>query len=719
MVRDFQARRAQTKRRFRQIDSNSNGGHHHELEVVDDLAHAAQFAIVPPLTNTGCNSAAATTTSTSTHGSAALAAESVGASDPAKKHVQEDGNEIEVDDSDDDVSDASIADGAGIDGDKEADKDNDKEDNDDDSSDDDESDDEDLVEAMQRMEQATAREEEAGLTTSNAPKTENEVDGYKVPIRELESQLQIRLTVDDESTTTAGAETAANTKNKNITENQLSLAGTIQNYMVVDRTVVVASAAVSPSSSSGPQAQATGPLDEGSLLVVKMQQHAANASANTDGDGDGASSSDAATTLIPLGRIFEVFGPVSQPLYTIRLPSPPSSSKDKQKLPPNRNKSSKKNSKKIHPATEAKEVNEKGDSTTATVDGNQDGTKSAPSDIEIREGEIMSDAASPPEVSEKANETTAMDEESSSPSTEIDTVGKDKNNASENDDTRAQPQSLLCEDKESSSTRDKEGPGSMAETTTPGSSNDNDAAPEKVVVDMWAVDGDYAKFLSRNKNIEVYYIQDEAKLIDTGFVMRSSGKGCDASNIYDEEIINTNEAYYSDDEKEREAKNKKKGAGRKKNQKRNADREQHDNRRQQHNNNSTAKYPNNNNAASTGYYGQPPPPPQNYGYGQRHHGSLPQGFHHHMAQQRHHQHQYSHPHGRVGQQTQHPTHHQYPPGSAFHRQASGAPPPPPPPPQGQHNQSYPYQQGAPQRAQRQAPPPPPPRNSNEPPAYQY
>mmetsp|Transcript_24278 Transcript_24278/g.53132 ORF Transcript_24278/g.53132 Transcript_24278/m.53132 type:complete len:691 (+) Transcript_24278:143-2215(+) len=690
MARDFQTRRAQTKRRFRQIDNSNNSGHQ-QLEVVDDLAHAAQFAIVPP------NNSAAATTCTS------ALAESVSTADPTKK--QEDGNEIEVnDDSDDDDSDASIADAAGIDG--------DKEDKDDDSSDDDESDDEDLAEAMQRMEQATAREEEAGLTTLNAPKTENEVDGYKVPIQELESQLQIRLTVDDESTsTTTATATAANKKKKNITENQLSLAGRIKNYMAVDRTVVVASAAVSPSS-SGLQ-QATGPLDEGSLLVIK-KQHAANTS--TDDSAPYADTSEAATTLIPLGRIFEVFGPVSQPLYTIRLPSPPWSSKDKQKLVPNQNKISKKNSnkenckKQKNQLTEAKKVNEKGDD--AAVDGNQDDAKMSRNDKEIREGEVSSDNKSPPEMSEKANEATAMEEESSSPSpsTEADTVGKEQNNAFKNEDTRTQPQSILREDKESS-TSDKEGSDTKADTTAPGS---NDAAPEKVVVDMWAVDGEYAKFLCRNKNIEVYYIQDEAKLIDTGFVMRTSGKGCDASNIYDEEIMNTNEAYYSDDEKEREAKNKKKGAGRKKNQKRNIDRQQqHENQSQQHNN--STRYSNNNNIASTGYYGQPPPPPppQSYGYGQRH--SLPQGFHHHMIQQQQQQ-QQQYPHGRV--QQPHPTHHQYPPGSAFHRQASGAPPPPPPPPPG-HNQSYLYQQGAPQQARRQAPPPPPPMNSNEPPAYQY
>lgn len=29
------------------------------------------------------------------------------------------------------------------------------------------------------------------------------------------------------------------------------------------------------------------------------------------------------TTVVPLGRIVEVFGPVSRPLYSLRLPDPP------------------------------------------------------------------------------------------------------------------------------------------------------------------------------------------------------------------------------------------------------------------------------------------------------------------------------------------------------------------------------------------------------------
>jgi hypothetical protein len=56
----------------------------------------------------------------------------------------------------------------------------------------------------------------------------------------------------------------------------------------------------------------------------------------------------------------------------------------------------------------------------------------------------------------------------------------------------------------------------------------------------------------------VYYIEDEAKLLDTFAIMRNSGKGCDASNLYDEEVLNVNDLYFSDDEEERQFKSNKK-----------------------------------------------------------------------------------------------------------------------------------------------------------------
>jgi len=537
MGRDHR-RRSQTKRRFRQIE----GGQEDVLETVDDLAHAAQFAIFPA-------SAVAPISQEEIIG------------DPMK---EEDDNEIEVggddDDDDDDDSDSDAV----------TNDENNEDDNDDSESDDDESDDEDLAEALKQMEQASAEEEAKSATTSNPPKTENEVDGYKVPIQELESQLQIQLTVK------GGTETSM------ATNNEVSLAGRLKNYMLVDRTVVVQSIAYSR------------PLDEGSLLIVKKSVK--------DGDGKNAST----TSWIPLGRIFEVFGPVSQPLYTIRLPSPPS--KIKKTQPHTR-------SSKDHPKKSEEKIDE----------------------------QVINDE-SPTVDNIESNETIAVQKES--PLTQENEVTK---SVAKNDE------------------------------------------PEGSVIDPWAMDGEYAKFLSDNEDIQVYYIQDEAKLIDTGLVLRISGKGCDASNIYDEEIIDPSEAYYSDDEKEREAKNKKKGASRRKKQHgNNGNRFQNNQHRPRNFHQQPGQYQFRQNSTPP----PPPPPPQSYPYSQ-HTGNLPSGFHPQQG----------------GLQQASPL-YQYPVQSAFHGQSSIPPPPPPP----MSHQQYPHQRAAPSSM---PPPPPPPRNPNEPPAYQY
>lgn len=52
----------------------------------------------------------------------------------------------------------------------------------------------------------------------------------------------------------------------------------------------------------------------------------------------------------------------------------------------------------------------------------------------------------------------------------------------------------------------------------------------------------------------VYYVPDEARPLDTAQVLRNSGRGCDASNWYDEEVDDAQQLDYSDDEQERAAK---------------------------------------------------------------------------------------------------------------------------------------------------------------------
>ena len=74
--------------------------------------------------------------------------------------------------------------------------------------------------------------------------------------------------------------------------------------------------------------------------------------------------------------------------------------------------------------------------------------------------------------------------------------------------------------------------------------------PEDEDADPWAEDGRHTKLLRGHPSIDVYFVRDEARLIDTSHVIQLSGKGCDASNLYDEEL-NANEIDYSDDEEER------------------------------------------------------------------------------------------------------------------------------------------------------------------------
>lgn len=246
--------------------------------------------------------------------------------------------------------------------------------------------------------------------------------------------------------------------------------------MVEDRTIVVESAATGSSSA---------PLDEGSLLVIRIQ-------------GEEPPKSQ----LVPLGKVFEVFGPVSRPLYTVRLPL-------------------------VKEAKQKPEQNEKSKLDTDEISLNDDDSKEPE---ECKEGETAREA---------------------------------EKSAASNSET-----------------------GSPSKPETSEQTNDNS-------IDPWTPKGKYTKLLQSAKEMPVYYIPDIAKLLDTGAVIRNSGRGCgelsfdlsclaahhvcdkltdashstDASNLYDEEVINANDMAFSDDEQEREFKNRSKRGkkGRRKN----------------------------------------------------------------------------------------------------------------------------------------------------------
>ena len=357
-------------------------------ESVDDLAHAATFAVVS---------------------SAMVAA-------PTIPHVgkEDDDNEIEVTDEEESGSgeeDEHHKAPVGNHEKEEGENLNDDDDDDDDS-------DVDLAEAVAKMQQES--EAESAAVTGGPPKTEHEVDAYKTPIQELEKHLQFQLSVRDDKD---GAP-----KLRNLNSDNLSLAGKVKHFMAVDRTVVVESNPPNNGSFSSP-------LDEGSLLVVRKTT---------------ANSTDVASSLIPLGRIFEVFGPVTQPLYTIRLPTPTSQTSGV--APPEGNH--------IVPAEVKNEV------TPNHVEN--DGPKESD-----REGEESTEKN---EEEKKVNQSVKVDEDST--------------------------------------------------LKEPSVSEGLKSFGEKDAADPWGPGGEFAKILSENKEIFVYFVKDESKLIDTGAIMRKSGKGC-------------------------------------------------------------------------------------------------------------------------------------------------------------------------------------------------
>lgn len=418
----------------------------------------------------------------------------------------------------------------------------------------DDDDDDDLDLNIAAMEDETDEMKDPAGEANAAPKTQNEVDAYNTPIQELEQHLHFRLSVDENKD--------GPSKSRKFDSSNLICAGKVKHYMIHDRTVVVES---NPPVNGNPLS----PLDEGSFLVLK----------------DTASNNNSNNSLIPLGKIFEVFGPVTRPLYTIRLAAPPS--------------------------------------TNAS-------TKSAPTKTDPQ-GE--SKASDDQDIAQNDTEGGASN---SSPQHKTETMDKaTRKNAD-------------------------------IATTAPSPAISN--------IDHWAPDGKYSLLLGASDAVSVFFVQDEAKLLDTGTILRNSGKGCgtlisigycfcyyyflanettslalaDASNLYDEEVGNGDVMYYSDDEKERQAKGRRKQSGR----------------------------------------GQAPQR-RNQNQGGRGGGPVPAGFHH-------------------------------APPSGFHNA-------PPPPPQGFHNPAvqqrqtqaqpaYPYPQSASAKNQM---PPPGRGGSDQPPAYQY
>ena len=237
--------------------------------------------------------------------------------------------------------------------------------------------------------------------------------------------------------------------------------------------------------------------------------------------------------------------------------------------------------------------------------------------------------------------------------------------------------------------------------------DENDSSKE----DPWDDDGTLTTIIKSCSSTPVYCLMDHANLIDTDQIIRVSGKGCDASNMHDEEV-GAKEQEYSDDEEERQAKRK----GKKKPARDNNDQRADTNRGKRagrgdgsrgNNRGDRGNWREGNGHSQTYQphhqqpnFGYPPPnqmyhghpqnqmyqsypqnqiyqahPPQNFAHAQPHYQNVPQypqyQYQQHQQQQ-HHQHQQSQQHP----YQQQPYHQQQQYAAYLH----GVPPPPPPPP---------------------------------------
>jgi hypothetical protein len=271
----------------------------------------------------------------------------------------------------------------------------------------------DLKEALEKMQdEDDAGESKKGV--SHAPTTEHELDPYRTPLQDLEQKFKLKLTVEEQELL------RLSTKEALSSSGQLCEAGNVKCHMIMDRTIVV------ESSLNGGSAQ----LDEGTLLVIRVQD-----------EGD--------ARLLPLGKVFEVFGPVSRPLYTIRLPS----------------------------AIE----------------------KEAKKETQVNNNSVERDAD---EISLNDDEECVKQVPSQEATKEVSSTGGNKDIAAT---AAASPN----------------GDEVKQHDGTSGDDSVND-----IESDPWAPEGNYTKLLQSTQGMKVYYIPDIARLLDTGAIIRNSGRGC-------------------------------------------------------------------------------------------------------------------------------------------------------------------------------------------------
>ena len=94
------------------------------------------------------------------------------------------------------------------------------------------------------------------------------------------------------------------------------------------------------------------------------------------------------------------------------------------------------------------------------------------------------------------------------------------------------------------------------------SQSKQDLSNSDTLRDPWGKEGLFTAYVKQHSHLPVYFVfkgsDKTTRILDTAQIYKSSGRGCDASNLYDEEI-DQNDMDYSDDEQERRAKQNRKG----------------------------------------------------------------------------------------------------------------------------------------------------------------
>ena len=405
--------------------------HEDEEEVVDDLAVAASFALI-----------------TSPVQEPHRENEDSGDSDEESTSDTSDSDESENNDRSDEES--------------EKDTTSNHDNNDDENSD---ISDIDLSEQLAKMKDDDAsddgeggRGKKKGGAINYKPTTQNEIDLYSCPISDLKEKLNMDLDFDDsKNTMLLQPSLLPGILVGIVPSTRISLAGHVKAHLVNERTIVVQSKTIDGMNMMSHNQKTQEPLllDEGNLLLLKLNENSEYARKIIVDTPD---VSEDYVRVVALGKILEVFGPVSKPLYTVRLKH------------------------------------------------------------------VIDEKASP---TLKQTEVSPLQEEKIE---SLNSIGADND---------------IPDDK----------PVSVEQKTM----ESNDKTSGETCRDPWAEDGVLTKWLSSCPSMEIYYSADLVKVVDTHTVAMNSRKGCDASNVYDEEVTDIHEMYFSDDEAERELKNRRKG----------------------------------------------------------------------------------------------------------------------------------------------------------------